>query len=384
MIGRSLAIRRAIRLIEQAAPTDVSVVITGESGTGKERAARAIHDQSPRCNRPFVPVNCSAFPEGLIESELFGHERGAFTSADRRQEGLFERASGGTIFLDEVTEMPLAMQPKLLRVVEEQRIRRLGGSAELPIDVRIVAASNRSIPQAVREGRFREDLFYRLKVLSIELPPLRDRLDDIPLLADYFIEYFNRKIKRQVEGPDQDFIDVLMAYPWPGNIRELRNVIERAIVVCDSPKLSVRDLPAEIAGRHGPETSFTVRLGSSGAEVERELLFRTVGYVGGNKARAADILGMSRGLSTIGSNGTACPQQTATLTDVPTEMAATAREVRRAARAHRQLIAALIASRAKKRFAQSQCSPLLGQSRPRDGAVDCDRDRSLALGRNPH
>ncbi len=295
MIGGSLAIRRAIRLIEQAAPTDVSVVITGESGTGKERAARAIHDQSPRCNRPFVPVNCSAFPEGLIESELFGHERGAFTSADRRQEGLFERASGGTIFLDEVTEMPLAMQPKLLRVVEEQRIRRLGGSAELPIDVRIVAASNRSIPQAVREGRFREDLFYRLTVLSIELPPLRDRLDDIPLLADYFIEYFNRKIKRQVEGPDQDFIDVLMAYPWPGNIRELRNVIERAIVVCDSPKLSVRDLPAEIAGRHGPETSFTVRLGSSGAEVERELLFRTVGYVGGNKARAADILGMSRG-----------------------------------------------------------------------------------------
>jgi DNA-binding NtrC family response regulator len=295
MIGRSLAIRRAIRLIEQAAPTDVSVVITGESGTGKERAARAIHDQSPRCNRPFVPVNCSAFPEGLIESELFGHERGAFTSADRRQEGLFERASGGTIFLDEVTEMPLTMQPKLLRVVEEQRIRRLGGSAELPIDVRIVAASNRSIPQAVRDGRFREDLFYRLSVLSIVLPPLRDRIDDVPPLVDHFIEHFNRKMNRNVQGAEQDFLDALMAHWWPGNIRELRNVIERAIVVCDSPKLSVRDLPAEIAGRHGPATSFTVRLGSSGSEVERELLFRTVGYVGGNKARAADILGMSRG-----------------------------------------------------------------------------------------
>ncbi|MBF6571295.1 MAG: sigma-54-dependent Fis family transcriptional regulator [Candidatus Binataceae bacterium] len=295
MIGRSLAIRRAIRLIEQAAPTDVSVVITGESGTGKERAARAIHDQSPRCNRQFVPVNCSAFPEGLIESELFGHERGAFTSADRRQEGLFERASGGTIFLDEVTEMPLTMQPKLLRVVEEQRIRRLGGSAELPIDVRIVAASNRSIPQAVRDGQFREDLFYRLSVLSIVLPPLRDRIDDVPPLVDHFIEHFNRKMNRNVQGAEQDFLDALMAHWWPGNIRELRNVIERAIVVCDSPKLSVRDLPAEIAGRYGPETSFTVRLGSSGSEVERELLFRTVGYVGGNKARAADILGMSRG-----------------------------------------------------------------------------------------
>ena len=295
MIGRSLAIRRALRLIEQAAPTDVSVIITGESGTGKELAAVAIHEQSPRRNRPFVPVNCSEFPESLIESELFGHERGAFTGADRRREGRFEEANSGTIFLDEITEMPLAMQPKLNRVLQERKIRRLGASAEIPIDVRFVSASNRSIPQAIREGRFREDLFYRLKVLSIELPPLRDRIDDVPLLVDDYIQYFNRKINRNVAGADEDFMGALMAYAWPGNIRELRNVIERAMVVCSSPMLSVRDLPAEVASRRGPETSFTVRLGSSGSEVERELLFRTVEYVKGNKARAADILGMSRG-----------------------------------------------------------------------------------------
>jgi transcriptional regulator with PAS, ATPase and Fis domain len=295
MIGRSLAIRRAICLIERAAPTSAAVIITGESGTGKERAARMIHEKSLRGNRPFVAVNCSAIPESLIESELFGYERGAFTGADRRREGLFEQANGGTIFLDEVTEMPLAMQPKLLRVIEEQKVRRLGGSVETPIDVRTIAASNRSMLQAIREGRFREDLFYRLKVLLIELPPLRDRLDDVPLLVDYFLDHFNRKMNRNVQGTEPDFLDALTAYGWPGNIRELRNAIERAVILGSSPSLSVRDLPAEVVSRHGPETSFTVRLGSSGSEVERELLFRTVEYVGGNKARAADILGMSRG-----------------------------------------------------------------------------------------
>jgi two-component system, NtrC family, response regulator HydG len=295
MIGRSLAIRRALRLIEQAAPTTAAVIITGESGTGKERAACAIHEKSHRRNRPFVTVNCSALPESLIESELFGHERGAFTGADRRREGLFEQANSGTIFLDEITEMPLSMQPKLLRVIEEQKVRRLGGSVEIPIDVRPIAASNRSIHQAIREGSFREDLFYRLSVLSIVLPPLRDRIDDVPPLVDHFIEHFNRKMNRNVQGAEQDFLDALMAHWWPGNIRELRNVIERAIIVCSSPKLSVRDLPAEVGSCRGPESSFTVRLGSSGSEVERELLFRTVAYVRGNKARAADILGMSRG-----------------------------------------------------------------------------------------
>ena len=295
MIGRSLAIRRAIRLIEEAAPTSAPVIVTGESGTGKELAAGAIHDQSPRHRRPFIAINCAAVPENLIESELFGHERGAFTSADRRREGCFELANGGTLFLDEITEMRLDMQAKLLRVVEERKLRRLGGTVEVPVDVRIVAASNRSLAQAICEGRLREDLFYRLNVFHVELPPLRHRLDDLPPLAEHFIEEFNREHRKSVQGLEPDFLDALRAHAWPGNIRELRNVIQRAVIVCRSPMLSLRDLPLELASRRGPESSFTVRLGSSGSEVERELLFRTVEYVGGNKARAADILGMSRG-----------------------------------------------------------------------------------------
>lgn len=295
MIGRSLAIRRAIRLIEEAAPTSAPVIVTGESGTGKELAAGAIHDQSPRQRRPFIAINCGAVPENLIESELFGHERGAFTGADRRREGCFELANGGTLFLDEITEMRLDMQVKLLRVLEERKVRRLGGTVEVPVDVRIVAASNRSLAQAICEGRLREDLFYRLNVFHVELPPLRDRLDDLPPLAEHFIEEFNREHRKSVQGLEQDFLDALRAHTWPGNIRELRNVIQRAVIVCRSPMLSLRDLPLELASRHGPEVSFTVRLGSSGYEVERELLVRTVAYANGNKARAADILGMSRG-----------------------------------------------------------------------------------------
>ncbi len=271
------------------------MIITGESGSGKELAARAIHDKSPRHSRAYIAINCAAVPENLIESELFGHERGAFTSADRRREGCFELANGGTLFLDEITEMRLDMQAKLLRIVEERKVRRLGGTVEVPIDVRIVAASNRSLAQAICEGRLREDLFYRLNVFHVELPPLRDRLDDLSPLAEHFIGEFNREHSKSVQGLEQDFLDALRAHTWPGNIRELRNVIQRAVIVCRSPMLSLRDLPLELASRHGPEVSFTVRLGSSGSEVERELLVRTVAYVRGNKARAADILGMSRG-----------------------------------------------------------------------------------------
>ena len=295
MVGRSQAIRRAIRLIEEAAPTSAPVIITGESGTGKELAARKIHDESPRRNRPYVAINCAAIPESLIESELFGHERGAFTGADRRREGCFERANGGTLLLDEITEMRPEMQAKLLRVLEEQRILRLGASRELPIDVRVIAASNRSLNQAIHEGRLREDLYYRLNVFTVELPALRDRLDDLAPLVEHFVEQFNREHDKNVQGPGDDFLDALRAHTWPGNIRELRNVIQRAVVVCRSPLLSVRDLPPGQASRCGPEDSFTVRIGSSGSEVERELLFRTVAYAKGNRTRAADILGMSRG-----------------------------------------------------------------------------------------
>jgi len=270
------------------------VIITGETGTGKELAARAIHDRSPRQNRPYIAINCAAVPESLIESELFGHERGAFTGADRRREGCFERANGGSLLLDEITEMRPEMQAKLLRVLEEKRILRLGASKDLPIDVRVFAASNRSLRQAIREGRLREDLYYRLNVYTVELPPLRDRLEDLPLLVEHFIQEFNREHKKRVQGMDQDCLDALRAHAWPGNVRELRNVVQRAVIRCPSPMLSVGDLPPEAAVRRAPNAHFMVELGSSIHEVERELIVRTLVYAGGNKKRASDILGMSR------------------------------------------------------------------------------------------
>jgi two-component system response regulator HydG len=293
LVGQSLAIRRAIRLIEEAAPTSAPVIITGESGTGKELAALTIHEKSPRHNRPYVAINCAAVPESLIESELFGHERGAFTGADRRREGCFERANGGTLLLDEITEMRPEMQAKLLRVLEEQRILRLGASRELPIDVRVIAASNRPLNQAIHEGRLREDLYYRLNVFTVEL--LRDRLDDLAPLVEHFIEHFNREHSKTVQGLGEDCLHALRSHTWPGNVRELRNVIQRAVLKCRSTSLSAGDLPPESAAPHrGPEAQFMVRLGSSRYEVERELIVRTLAYAGGNKARASDLLGMSR------------------------------------------------------------------------------------------
>ncbi len=270
------------------------MIITGESGTGKELAARAIHDRSPRQNRPYVAINCAAVPESLIESELFGHERGAFTGADRRREGCFERANGGSLLLDEITEMRPEMQAKLLRVLEERRILRLGASKELPIDVRVFAASNRSLQQAIRERWLREDLYYRLNVYTIELPPLRDRLEDLPLLVAHFIREFNREHNKSVEGMGQDCLGALRAHNWPGNVRELRNVIQRAVIRCQSPTLSAVDLPLDSVRQRGQDTHFVVRLGSPLHEVERELIVRTLSYAGGNKKRASDILGMSR------------------------------------------------------------------------------------------
>lgn len=295
MVGRSLAIRRAIRLIEEAAPTSASVIITGESGTGKELAARAIHDKSPRHNRPYVAINCAAVQESLIESELFGHERGAFTGADRRREGCFERANGGSLLLDEITEMRPEMQARLLRVLEEGSILRLGASRELPIDVRVFAASNRSLAEAIREGRLRADLYYRLNVYTVELPALRDRLEDLPLLVAHFVREFNREHSKSVEGMGQDCFDTLRAHKWPGNVRELRNVIQRAVIRCQSPMLSAGDLPLEPVPLRGQEEAhFMVQLGSSVYEVERELIVRTLAFAGGNKTRASNILGMSR------------------------------------------------------------------------------------------
>ncbi|MGO9602614.1 MAG: sigma-54 interaction domain-containing protein [Candidatus Binataceae bacterium] len=296
LVGQSQATRRVISLIERVAPTTASVMITGESGTGKELTALSIHAQSPRRNRPFVPINCAAVPENLIESELFGHERGAFTGAHERREGCFEQADSGTLFLDEITEMRLEMQAKLLRVLEEKKSRRVGGSRPIPFDVRVLAATNRQPIRAIREGRLREDLYFRLNVLSIELPPLRNRVEDLPLLAEEFLRQFNQAHSKSVQGFEDDCLTRLKTYSWPGNVRELRNVVERAVIMCPSSMLSIRDLPVELTYQIGPalDLSFAIRPGASLKEVQVEFIFRTLQSVNGDKTRAARILGIGR------------------------------------------------------------------------------------------
>jgi two-component system, NtrC family, response regulator HydG len=296
LLGRSPAARRILNLIEQVAATTAPVIITGESGTGKELAAKTIHARSTRRQRPFVAINCAAVPETLIESELFGHERGSFTGAHQRQEGCFERANGGTLLLDEITEMRPEMQAKLLRVLEEKQVRRLGGSREIPIDVRVLAASNRRLLRAIREGRLREDLYFRLCVLCIELPPLRERIEDVPLLAEEFLHQFNRQHGKAVEGVAEDCLKSLKAHSWPGNVRELRNVIERAVILCSSSMITSSDLPINLADRAGAisDLGFMIWPGTSLKEVETELIARTLAFVGGNKTRAARMLGVAR------------------------------------------------------------------------------------------
>jgi DNA-binding NtrC family response regulator len=292
MVGRSLAMRRVLTLIDQIAPTDASAIITGESGTGKEMVARTIHALSKRRQGPYIAVNCAAIPESLMESELFGHERGAFTGADRRREGYFELAEGGTLLLDEISEMRVELQAKLLRVLEEHKLRRVGGSVELPLNVRVLAASNRPLDRAIREGRLREDLYYRLNVFSIELPPLRERTDDIPLLVDAFIRQFAAQTGKPIQAADHDCLQALKSHPWPGNVRQLRNVIERAVIVGHPPLLTVSDLPGEIKPGQG-EGTMQIRLGSTLDDIERDLILRTIEFTGGNKTRAAEVLGVS-------------------------------------------------------------------------------------------
>jgi len=292
MVGAAPAMRRVLHLIDQVAPTEASVIIIGESGTGKEMVARTIHALSKRAKGPYIAVNCAAIPDTLMESELFGHERGAFTGADKRREGYFELAEGGTLLLDEITEMKLELQAKLLRVLEERRLRRLGGSVEIPIDVRVLAASNRPLERALREERLREDLYYRLNVFSIELPPLRERREDIPALVEYFIEQYRNSGAKPIQGADEQFIEALRNHPWPGNVRQLRNVIERAAIVSQKPLLGTADLPPDFRPRQS-DGNFQVRLGTSLDELERELIFRTIDYAGGNKTKAAEILGVS-------------------------------------------------------------------------------------------
>ena len=294
LFGQSLAMRRVIAAIERLAQSSASVVITGESGTGKELVAKTIHELSPRRNAPYLPVNCAAIPETLMESELLGHERGAFTGADRRKEGCFELANTGTLLLDELTEMKVELQAKLLRVIEEQRLRRLGGTAEIPIDVRVLAASNRDIEGAVRDGKLRQDLYYRLNVFTIQLPPLRERIEDLPQLAQMFVQHYASQNNKQIMGIDDECLDTLRAHPWPGNVRQLRNVIERAVIVSDGQMIRKRDLPEEFRATGTTDSGFVrIRVGASLDEVEKEMISRTIEFTGGNKTRAADILGVS-------------------------------------------------------------------------------------------
>jgi DNA-binding NtrC family response regulator len=293
LIGNSRSIRDAQAFIEKVAVTNTSVMIFGESGTGKDVAASIIHALSARRVHPYVAINCAAIPESLMEAELFGYERGAFTGADRRYEGCFERAQGGTLLLDEITEMKVELQAKLLRVLEERRLRRLGGCTEIPLDVRVLAATNRNPQHAMREGRLREDLYYRLSVCAIELAPLRQRPEDIAPLVDYFIGALKDQYGG-VRGADPEFLAALKGYSWPGNVRQLRNVIERALVVSSGPVLTVADLPPELRRvRPGPAVLEVSIGGSSLQDVEREMIYRTIEFAGGNKTKAAELLGIS-------------------------------------------------------------------------------------------
>src|SRR5687768_10661609 len=268
IIGNSPGIRTVYRVIEQSAPTQASVLISGESGTGKELIAQTIHELSPRASFPFVAINCAAIPETLLESEIFGHEKGAFTGAHDRRTGVFELAHRGTLFLDEIAEMQPATQVKLLRVLQERTFRRLGGRQEQSVDVRVIAATNRDPSEAVREGKLREDLYYRLNVFMVELPPLRARREDIPLLVQAFLNEFNQRNGKSVRGVDQDAMYLLERYPWPGNIRELRNVIERATILAEGDFIEAKHLPPVLVSR-GEESLPTVTLSPGTTEIGR-------------------------------------------------------------------------------------------------------------------
>jgi DNA-binding NtrC family response regulator len=294
IIGNSPGIRKVYRVIEQSAPTAASVLISGDSGTGKELIAQTIHELSPRASFPFVAINCAAIPETLLESEIFGHEKGAFTGATDRRTGVFELAHRGTLFLDEIAEMMPATQVKLLRVLQERVFRRLGGRQEIAVDVRVIAATNMNPQEAVHNAKLREDLFYRLNVFAIDLPPLRERREDIPLLVQSFLTEFNRTNAKGIRAVDQDAMYILERYPWPGNIRELRNVIERATILAESEFIEPRHLPPTLLAR-GEESlpTLTIAPGTTVDEAERRLIILTLDHTRNNKTRAAEILGIS-------------------------------------------------------------------------------------------
>lgn len=297
IIGRSAPMMRLMETVAQVAPSEATVLITGESGTGKEMIAGAIHFNSPRKDGPFVKINCAAITETLLESELFGHEKGAFTGAHRQKEGRFRQAHGGTLFLDEISEMSLAMQVKLLRVLQEREITRVGGEEVIKVNVRIIAATNKDLAREIEEGRFREDLYYRLNVVALEMPPLRERREDIPLLAQHFLEALLRDNRKNIKGFTPQAMDRLMKYDWPGNVRELMNAVERGVVLSRSEYLDEEVFSLISSG----ESSSREISSSDGAnanmpldEVEKTTILKTLESAGGNKSEAARRLGITR------------------------------------------------------------------------------------------
>ncbi|HVR42948.1 MAG TPA: sigma-54 dependent transcriptional regulator [Thermoanaerobaculia bacterium] len=295
MVGKSRAMQKLFDEIEMVANTDANVMIVGESGSGKEVVANTIHHLSRRRSKPFIAFNCGAISPTLIESEIFGHEKGAFTNAIKRREGYFETARGGTVFLDEITEMPLDLQVKLLRVLEEGKFRRVGGNDEINIDARIIAATNRIPQKAIDDGRLREDLYYRLNVFPIEVPPLRERLEDLPLFTMFFLEKLNETEEKNVEKIDAEFLDALARYEWPGNVRELRNVINRAFIMARGDTLSVECLPDKFLAhrRNSSRGNITLPLGQPMEEVERIVIEQTLNMTDGDRKKTAEILGIS-------------------------------------------------------------------------------------------
>jgi DNA-binding NtrC family response regulator len=295
LLGRSSAMKDILRQVELAAASTAPVLILGESGTGKELVARTLHALSPRARAPFVGVNCAAIPETLLESEIFGHEKGAFTGAAERRLGCFEMADGGSLLLDEVAEMAPGVQAKFLRVLEEGAFRRIGGKAEIRVDVRVLAATNRDPAAAIRDGDLREDLFYRLNVFPITIPPLRDRPEDIPLLAEAFLQASAARNGRPVRAIAPEALRLLQQYPWPGNVRELRNAIERAVILCRREAVEPTHLPETLRrpSAAGPAPALTVRIGTTVDEAEKALILQTLDFTRGNKTRAAETLGIS-------------------------------------------------------------------------------------------
>ncbi|MFL5366331.1 MAG: sigma-54-dependent transcriptional regulator [Myxococcales bacterium] len=304
IVGQSPALRSTLDLIRQAAPSSATVLLLGESGTGKELFARALHEHSTRAQAPFVPINCAAIPDTILESELFGYERGAFTGAVARKEGRIERAQGGTLFLDEIGELSLGVQVKLLRFLQEGEIERLGGTSPVKVDSRVVAATNRDLASAVQSGKFREDLYYRLNVIQVILPPLRERLEDIPLLADHFVGKYAAKNGKQFSGITPSALEALEAYPWPGNVRELEHAIERAVVLSSGSEIDIDALPQPVlqAARGGPRgpipaalegRTLSIPLGTTMEEIELRVIRETLRHTKGDKNLAAQLLGIA-------------------------------------------------------------------------------------------